>query len=718
MNFGRKMKAGVAALAAIATLGAGGVVASTAFAGGGGGNQPGEGGDLVAVQFWQYKDDASGAWGPATSLDSVRAAMNNANVTLKGDGVTKAQAALDQARTECETGFRRRHPGEGDGDCRVVAVGAVPAVSGGNYIYNGSGWYSPTGTGGWYDNWNQYVAPYKYYYAGTQEYGTATPFSDDPSNSVDAIMRRNVGASSKPSIVVIVLDKYQPAPPSYHLSVSTQAAEMSGQSGDAADASDVISLSTDGSKTENVSGTATLHWRGIDGTEKTVAKQFTSSNKGNATVSASYTDMDASWESWPAGKRWWDVDIARQGGMAEAVSHKGESDAKESGEKTPTPPSKWLTNEAGDTVTDGNDSIASGSLYTAHIKAHSNASSRFWIYDTIDTKDVVIGGTEKDGVSKVTVTDAHGNIVKADISIDDSIDGKRVVKAHAAAPHSGEYTLNVPQSAKPTGSDYTIEDGSVACWNGDNGTGSLADCQTGDSDSVGKVTPTPDKVWVLDESGALVAEDKDWTNQQGVDQKTFLVGDQVGVVVNGSVPAHLLNPLASYSITDDLTGSVQWIDWKSGKGKVFVDGGDVTDQFDIVIDQNAKTATATAKSSYIAKTMFKNNASKVKFYLTGTIKQGATKGKKIQLTNKAYEKWNNETRPTNEPPVFVWTPNPNKAWAMKADGKWQLTVDPAKSDKVGGDDKYYRLGDEVADWAACPRSRGPTTSPTSMASST
>ena len=84
MNFGRKMmKAGVAAVAAIATLGAGGVVASTAFAGGGGGNQPGTGGDLAAVQFWQYKDDASGAWGPATSLDSVRAAMNNAGVTLE-----------------------------------------------------------------------------------------------------------------------------------------------------------------------------------------------------------------------------------------------------------------------------------------------------------------------------------------------------------------------------------------------------------------------------------------------------------------------------------------------------------------------------------------------------------------------------------------------------------------------------------------------------------
>ena len=694
MNFGRKMmKAGVAAVAAIATLGAGGVVASTAFAGGGGGNQPGTGGDLAAVQFWQYKDDASGAWGPATSLDSVRAAMNNAGVTLEGDGVTKAQAALDQARTECETGFQRRHPGEGNGDCRVVAVGAVPAVFGGNYIYNGSGVASPTGTGGWYDNWNTYVAPGTYQY-GSTVYRTSYPFDDDPSNSVDAIMRRNVEASSKPSIVVIVLDKYQPAPPTYHLSVSTQAAEMSGQSGDTKDASDTITLSSDGSKTENVNGTATLHWRGIDGTEKTVAKRFTASNKGGATVSASFKEMDASWESWPAGKRWWDVDVAKQGNMAEAVSHKGENDGKESGEKTTTPPEKWLTNEAGDTVRDGNDSIASGSLYTAHIKAHSNASGKFWIYDTIDTRDVVIGGTEQDDVSKVTVTDANGNVVPADISIDDSIDGKRVVKAHATAPHSGLYTLNVPQSAKPTGGDYEINDGSVACWNGDNGTGSLADCQTGNSDSVGKVTPTPDKVWVLDESGALVAEDKQWTNQQGVDQKTFLVGDQVGVVVNGSIPAHLLNPLASYSITDDLTGSIQWIDWKSGK--VFVDGKDETANFTIAIDRKAGTATATAKSAYIAKTMFRNSASKVRFYLTGTIKKGATEGKKIQLTNKAYEKWNNETRPTNEPPVFVWTPNPNKAWAMKVGGKWQLTVDPTKSDKVGGDDKYYRLGDEVA----------------------
>ena len=685
---GKGLRVAVAALTAVATLAGGGMVAATAMADGGGGWAPGSAGSVGgSVIGWAYEDNNNGGFGGAT-LDAFKKAVAKMGATYNnynGGADKAANTAITMANNECVARFNDKHPGE-TANCRMVAVGVVATPT--THSYSGEGFADAPY---WSDAWNKNIAPGVYRNNGAS-YDTDDGFSDAPERSVDSIAASQWNNS--PVAIVIMLNQYEPVQPNYHLSVSTQAAEMSGQSGDTKDASDTITLSSDGSKTENVNGTATLHWRGVDGTEKTVVKRFTASNKGGATVSASFKDMDASWESWPAGKRWWDVDVAKQGDMAEAVSHKGENDGKESGEKTTTPPEKWLTNEAGDTVQDGNDSIASGSLYTAHIKAHSNASGKFWIYDTIDTRDVVIGGTEQDDVSKVTVTDANGNIVPADISIDDSIDGKRVVKAHATAPHSGLYTLNVPQSAKPTGGDYEINDGSVACWNGDNGTGSLADCQTGNSDSVGKVTPTPDKVWVLDESGALVAEDKQWTNQQGVDQKTFLVGDQVGVVVNGSIPAHLLNPLASYSITDDLTGSIQWIDWKSGK--VFVDGEDVTANFDIVIDQKARTATATAKASYIAKTMFRNSASKVKFYLTGTIKKGATEGRKIQLTNKAYEKWNNETRPTNEPPVFVWTPNPNKAWAMKVGGKWRLTVDPAKSDKVGGDDKYYRLGDEVA----------------------
>lgn len=219
---------------------------------------------------------------------------------------------------------------------------------------------------------------------------------------------------------------------------------------------------------------------------------------------------------------------------------------------------------AGQQVTAEAQQIASGSLYTAHITAQSNASEHFWLYDTIDVtgQKVLIGGADKDDYSKITVTDQDGNTVKADITVDDSHAGKRVVKAHVLNPVSGQYTLNVPQSATPTGTDYTIPDDSQACWTGDEyGNADKSHCQTGNSEQVGKVTPKPDKVWVLDSNGALTAEDPQHTNDKGSDNRTFVTGDAIGAVVNGRIPAHLLNPFTSYAITDDWTASAQWIDW-------------------------------------------------------------------------------------------------------------------------------------------------------------
>lgn len=124
-----------------------------------------------------------------------------------------------------------------------------------------------------------------------------------------------------------------------------------------------------------------------------VAKQFTTSNKSSTIVSAPFKGVDASWEPWLAGKRWWDADVMKQGDMAKAVPHKGENNGKESDEKTTTLPEKRLTSGAGQTVQGDNDSIVSGSLYTAHIKTHSNVSGKFWIYNMIDAGDVVIDGT-------------------------------------------------------------------------------------------------------------------------------------------------------------------------------------------------------------------------------------------------------------------------------------------------------------------------------------
>lgn len=681
----------LALLAATATL-AGGLTAGTAYAGGGGGDQGGTGGGGSGAQFWSYKDDASGSWGSATDLNSVSRAMAAVGVTMD-DSAGKAAKALSDANAECVAGFHQRHPGEGDGDCRVVAVGAASGNGSTTSVWNGSGVYAESV---WKDNWNKYVAPNEYQYAGSQHYHTGDGFSDDPSNSVDKIMERHVNSTR--SIVVIVLDKYQPAPPNYTLSVATKASGTTTTAGDTQNVADTITTSRNGSGIdENVSGTSTLRWTGVDGTTRTASKQFTMNNNASQNVSFSYRDMDASWKSWPAGKFTFDVSFAKQGRMAGAVSLNGDADANERWQAPGLPaPQKTLTNAAGDQVAAPNDQIASGSLYTAHIKAHSSASEHFWLYDTIDVsaQQVVIGGTQTDDPSKITVTDEDGRTVQADISIDDSQAGKRIVKAHVVKPASGWYTLNVPQSAKPTGADYTIPDDSKACWQGDG-----QDCQAGDSKQVGKVTPKPDKVWVLDSDGALKAEDPQHTNDKGSDNRTFVTGDAIGAVVNGTIPAHLLNPFTSYSITDDWSASSQWIDWNhKDQVKVYVDGKDETANFDITIDTKKHTTTATAKSGFLSKTALGTSDRKVKLYIGGIVKKAPSAdyaADQKKLTNKASETWNNETTDTNEPPVYVRNPKPDKVWNTDASKAGQ-SADPAWSNTVSDDTKTFVQRDTFA----------------------
>lgn len=239
------LRRGIALLAAIATLATGGIVASTAYAGGGGGDQDAGGsgvGDGAPRVFWQYKDDASGSFGPASDINSVKNAFAAAKVTLHEDDgsltpMTKAKNALSAANNECVDGFHKRHPGEGDGDCRVVAVGASYSNSGywgaasdqGNHAELG-------GKNQWQYAWDTNIKPNMYNYAGSRGYYVTTPFNDDPDMSVQKIMARDtyddINKWNDPivkipdvekSIVVIVLDKYQPAPPSFTPTISTNA---------------------------------------------------------------------------------------------------------------------------------------------------------------------------------------------------------------------------------------------------------------------------------------------------------------------------------------------------------------------------------------------------------------------------------------------------------------------------------------------------------------
>ena len=225
------LRKGIALLTAVATLATGGIIASTAYAAGGGGNeQAGPGGTPSKERdvWWRYKDQAlsnpsdptSGSLGSAATDAPVYAAFNEAGIKVDVQGPTKITAARTQAYNECKDGFHARHPGEGDGDCRVVAVGAMLGDGG----YHGNSWQESIASH-WVSYWDQYIKPWQYHYAGAVAYDVNTPFTDDPSRSVQSIMNQRVcnnanycPADNKAvipelSIVVIVLDKYHPVPP-------------------------------------------------------------------------------------------------------------------------------------------------------------------------------------------------------------------------------------------------------------------------------------------------------------------------------------------------------------------------------------------------------------------------------------------------------------------------------------------------------------------------
>lgn len=687
-------KATIAGLVAAATLASPVVGAFAADGGGGSGDGTGTGDGSAGGTgkiTWVYKD----SFGSPTR-ENVKSAMGS--VGVKSMDGSESNSAIDEAvngaNAECVA--RSKASGNQNPTCRLVSVGFV---------------HTPGANGDWYTGANgsfsadQWKAAYNasgipngtYSYQGAN-YTTRSFFSDGQT-SINSLATREMNKAPR-AVVAIVLDQDEP-PVDYDLTVSTQAGGLFTQAGSTDDVSDAITTSRGGSTiSEDVTGTVTLHWTGLDGTTRTASKQFTQNNNTTKSVSFGYRDVDKSWKVWPAGSYYYDVTVGKQGHMKAAAIHMGAQDAKESWKPVPTPPSKKLTNMAGQQVTAEAQQIASGSLYTAHITAQSNASEHFWLYDTIDVtgQKVLIGGADKDDYSKITVTDQDGNTVKADITVDDSHAGKRVVKAHVPNPVSGQYTLNVPQSATPTGTDYTIPDDSQACWTGDEyGNADKSHCQTGNSEQVGKVTPKPDKVWVLDSNGALTAEDPQHTNDKGSDNRTFVTGDAIGAVVNGRIPAHLLNPFTSYAITDDWTASAQWIDWNhKDQVKVYVDGADVTDQFDITVDTTKHTTTATAKQSFLTKTAFGTKDRKVKLYIGGYVKQtpnAQAAADQRKLTNKASEKWNNESQPTNEPPVYVRNPKPDKVWSADQ-GQAATAEDTAWSNKVNADTHTFVQQDD------------------------
>ena len=448
-----------------------------------------------------------------------------------------------------------------------------------------------------------------------------------------------------------------PPPPTYDLTVTTDHASTVTEAGSTVPVYDTIHASRGGKGVdENVDAEVVLTYEGPEG-NKSVTKTVSIANNGD-TKSPEFTPADFGWTSWPAtgeGKSFWfDVKVAKQGNMNEAVDT-ADREASESWTVKPKNPVKVLTNgETGSGLTE-KDVLAANMFYNANITAHSNGyASQLTITDTVNTADVVIGDKETDNPDRVQVLGPNGQRVKADVTIDRSVEGKVVISGTVKdIVDQGNYTLMVPTYTKATGADYRIPDDSKVCY-----TEAQDHCLAGNSAETGKVTPDPDKVWTADEAEARTTADPERTNQKGVDQKTFLPGDKVSAVVNDHIAAYLQYGLEEYSITDDWSDGLTYVTM-DGAPKVYFQGQDVTDLFEITNDTAKGVTTAKAKPEFLAKTARLTEPGEVKLVISGQFRRDYdTDGENKQLINKGSVTWNNESKATNEPPIFTVTPKP------------------------------------------------------------
>lgn len=655
-HLGRNLS--VSALAAATAMA--GVAGTASAAIGGGGTGGGSGSGAAAGYFMLITEDnptssnfPTQGWGQ----DSINYFTNQIlSWTPPGGHWGSENSVAAKVQTACAAALAQAtERGGGNVRSRVVQVG-MSMDSWTNNAWDVGGMAS-----------SEFKAQYDRYWPDAK--GNLIGYTDSDRTSVYNTFVANIKASN-PSVTCVALNEGEPSIlNNYDLSVSTDKASTFTQAGDTNAVTDTIHASNGGSSvSENVTAKVILHWDGIEsGSAKSVTKTVAIKNNGD-TTSPSFSPSDFGWKEWPAGKFWFDVQVDKQGKMSKAVDT-SDRDSRETWDAAMVNPTKVITNGTTDAELSDTDTLASGMFYNAKITANSNGyTSWMKISDVIATDKIYVGSTTADVASAAYVLDPDGKKVDgAKIEVNRDTAGQVTVSGTVSNLVPGDYTLVVPTYVQPTGSDYTVPDSSNVTYPD----GKQLD---GDSKVTRKVTPSPDKVWVLDEKGALVAEDADQTNQEGADQTVFLPGDSTGAVVNGRVAKGLESDLTQYSITDDWTDSAKYVDFSdASKAKVYYETApgsgkytDVTGQFDIKV--SGTTTTATAKSDFLKGTAGQTGDREVKLFIGGTFRTDYdTNGKTVTLTNAGSETWNNETIPTNEPPVFTWTPNPEKYVLGSAD---------------------------------------------------
>ncbi|MCX8672833.1 LPXTG cell wall anchor domain-containing protein [Bifidobacterium sp. B4001] len=660
--------------------------APMAFAGGGAGS----GGDNNSgshsgqfAQSWAYRDNDNGGFGGADRA-AVQAAAQAMGVTI-GSGASAwgtIDKAVNEANGNCLARFNEAHPDQyGQGQCRTVAVGMVTTPG---KVYQGLDRASHSI---WMDHWADTVVGKTFSNHGAA-YTTVDNFQDQPGTTVNSLAEQYAGDATHTSVVVIMLNQYEPKPANYRLQVSTDQQSPQAMKVGSTDAvQDVVHASASGSPIrENVNATVVMHYDGQpDGYvgAKQAVKNVTLPNQGDARVG--FAPADFGLAHWQEGRYWFDVQVPKQGRMDGAVDTP-DRDPREQFNVSAVPPPAPVKRIQKGTSADrmvNRTTITTGTGrggYELHLRDRIDPHGVPYSVEHLAIRDATDG---RDLSGEFTMSwDQSANLVKADRTPD---------KGEMPLDHTVEWSFDVRVS-KP---DFSkVSDHATAAWN------KRPAVDTG-SKEFPTWRPQPDKSWVLWDKASKqwkAVIDPERTNRTGADEHRFLDGDRVASVVNATVAADLIEAPERFEVGDDWSrasyifkaddvSGIRVYQAKAGSDRsssvsdIASRGKDVTSQFTITMD--GTHAVAKAKSAYLAGLKGMADPLQVSMLVPGSISfargKGAAQvrrdfgrqpgdeldfcqapgtggGTGADLTNSAYEQVNTHRIDTNEPRICGYVP--------------------------------------------------------------
>ena len=685
MGFARKkaVKAAMAGLAAGAML----LTAMPAYAGIGsggggvhGGGNVGPSGDILYLQDdSNYTDSPAQGWGQA-SIDYALQAMRNSGYKIPTED---SYAIVSRIKSSCTEAINQAVADKSDGDAtqaRVIGVAATIADSSDGLVPWGT---NPTAFRNRFDaNWNALGDK-----SDDLKGYDSTWIQKVHDKFTDQITTTGNQYPTGVQVVCVAVNNQQP-PRDYDLTVTTnhrQGADLKVGSTDPI--GDTLHASNNGSGIkENLNGTAIIHYEGQKNgyvAAKTVSKPIAFANSGDTQLDRLATPADFGMGHWQEGRYWIDIQVAKQGGMKSSVdtADKDPSETWNVSAEPPTPPVKTIDEGVSADGMTNRTVIRYGTGkggYEMTLKDKITADGVDYSVDDyrlVDTSD-----NDRDVSGEFTIAwDRKTDTVSAVRSAD---------KGEMPLDHQYQFSFDVTVS-RPK--DFRkVKDHATGRWNQE----AEADAGSKEFDTW---QPNPDKSWIFERDGKWQAViDPQETNKTGGDAHTYLDGDKVGSVVNGTIGKNLIQAPNKLVLTDDWTAadylfdpdtknirvyeSTAGTDRESSVSDIVNTGKDVTDQFDITVQ--GTTATAKAKASYLKGLKKLKNPRQVTLLIPGRIDfaggRGAEQVRKDfkkdagdeltfctapdgkDLTNSGSETVNNHTEPTNEPKICGYIPPAGK----------------------------------------------------------